>query len=95
MLGAGVVLGVYLLGLQLVSRRLAVGAALLVFFDPGSALYCSLMLTETLFTALLVAAALLLLRALRTGSIGSLAFAGFALGSAALCRPVGSTWRPF
>jgi 4-amino-4-deoxy-L-arabinose transferase-like glycosyltransferase len=80
--------GIYLLALRLFSRRVALGSAAIVCFYPSLLFSGLLLLTETIFTFLVVAFALqyaLFLR--RPGPITSLG-AGAVLGLAALARSV-------
>lgn len=64
-------------------------AALLYALEPLSVIYASKLLSETLFTALLILSLYLLLRYLRDRSTPVLAGAGAALSAAVYVRPVG------
>jgi len=88
-LGALTVALVAALGSLLAGERAGRWAALVFALDPIPVLYGTVFQPETLFTALLVAAALLWTRALRTGGTGPAAATGVLLGLAVLTRPVG------
>ncbi len=81
------VLLVYRLGAT-VSRRAGLWAAGLVCFYPSLVGYTNLLLTETLFTFLLCAACLALVRFLKDGCLAAAVGAGFLIGLAALARSV-------
>lgn len=70
------------------SARTARASALTYALEPLSILYASRLLTETLFATLLALFVLLLLRALRTGSIWIVQAAALALALGAYVRPV-------
>jgi 4-amino-4-deoxy-L-arabinose transferase-like glycosyltransferase len=82
-----VVLG-HALGRALAGSAAGRWAALFLACDAAGILYGNVLQPETLFTALLVGAALLWLAALRRGSARTAAAAGFLLGLATLTRPV-------
>jgi 4-amino-4-deoxy-L-arabinose transferase-like glycosyltransferase len=77
------------LATRLVGDRSALASGLVLALDPASALFSCLLLTETLFTALLVAGAVFWQAALQRGALGQAAGAGVMLGVAALTRPIG------
>jgi 4-amino-4-deoxy-L-arabinose transferase-like glycosyltransferase len=85
--GVGVVYLTYRLGFVLFDRPAALCAAAVLAVDPLSIVYSSLVLTETLFTFLLVASVLLLWRPVDNRWTRGLA-AGVVLGLATLTRPV-------
>lgn len=78
----------YRLGAEAYDRRVGGWTAALVAFYPSLLAYNNLLLTEALFTALLVAAVLALARALRGGSLAWLGLGGVLLGLGALTRSV-------
>jgi hypothetical protein len=82
------VLLAYRLGVEVYGRRVGLWAAALVGFYPSLLGYNLLLLTEVLFTALLLAACLALARALRIGSLAWLGLGGVLLGLGALTRSV-------
>lgn len=84
-LGIGLV---YRLGVLLYGRRVGAWAAGLSAVYPSLLVYNNLLLTETLFTTLLLGACLALSGAMRRGSIGLAALGGAVLGLAALTRSV-------
>jgi 4-amino-4-deoxy-L-arabinose transferase-like glycosyltransferase len=84
----GTVVLVYRLGTMLHSRRVGTWAAGLCAFYPSLLAYNNLLLTEVLFTALLVAACCALVRAFQRNSIADLLGGGILLGSGALTRSV-------
>jgi len=71
------------------SERAASWAAVLLVADVGSFLRSLDVLTETVFTTLLVAALALFVRALASRAAGTASAAGLLLGAAVLVRPVG------
>ena len=77
------------LATSLIGRPSALAGGLLLAFDPASVLFSCLLLPETLFTALLVAATACWFLALKRGAWRPAAFAGLMLGIAALTRPIG------
>jgi len=79
---------VYRLGAALYTRRVGLWAAGICCFYPSLLGYNNLILTEVLFTFLLVLFSLLLVHSLQSRSLGFLAAAGVALGLAALTRSV-------
>ncbi len=86
-LGVGVVYLTYRLGLSLFGRPAALGAAAVLAVDPLSIVYSSLVLTEVLFTILLVGSVLLFWRP-HDNRWGRGLAAGALLGLATLTRPV-------
>jgi 4-amino-4-deoxy-L-arabinose transferase-like glycosyltransferase len=85
---------VYRLALALAgTRRAAAAAGLLCAFEPLSSLYCSILLAETLFAALLVLALSLFVRSLREGRLSSLALSACALAAAVYVKPI-AYWLP-
>lgn len=87
-LDAGVAVFILLLSRQVVRIEWARRAAFLFSLHPGAILASSSVLSETLFTALVVAAMVLVSRAWTRDSPGLTALGGATLGAAALCRPV-------
>jgi 4-amino-4-deoxy-L-arabinose transferase-like glycosyltransferase len=88
-LAALTVVGVYALAAEVLgSPRTALAAAALYALDPLSIVYSSLLLTETLFTTVVVWATWLLARHARGGRARDL-LAGTALLAAAYVRPLG------
>ncbi len=77
---------VYRLGSAAASRRVGLWAAALVCFYPSLLAFNNLLLTETLFTALLCGACLAVVLSLRSGSLGGIASSGALIGLAALTR---------
>ena len=69
-------------------------AAAAYALDPLSILYPSLLLTETLFTAVFVVHLLALLRFLETRAVGTAALAGVLAAASTFVRPVAYFW-PF
>ena len=96
LLGAGTVWGVALLARRLCAPldagRVMTQAAALLAFDPLSILYPSLLLSETLFTAMFVAHLCVLLRFLDTGATGTAAFAGLLAAASTFVRPAAYYW---
>ena len=82
------VLLLFRLGSEIYGRRVGLRLSALYGFYPSLLGYNDLVLTEVLFTFLLYAACLLLLRALRGQSMPHLLAAGFVIGLAALTRSV-------
>lgn len=87
-LGLLTVVLVHRLASTLYDRRVGLAAAALYGFYPSMLGYDGLILTEVLFTTLLVATLEALARAYRDGSPGRLALAGVWLGLSALTRSV-------
>ena len=75
-------------------RRVALSAGLLYALDPLSIVHSSLVLSETLFTTLLVAHLFILLRYFETGALRYIVVAGALAAAAAFVRPVAQYW-PF
>ncbi|MCX6356721.1 MAG: glycosyltransferase family 39 protein [Candidatus Aureabacteria bacterium] len=75
------------------SGRAAAAAGFLCAFEPLSVIFCSLLLSETLFSALLMTALYFLMRAMRGRSPASLVFSSCALAAAVYVRPV-AYWMP-
>ena len=76
------------------SRRVALSAGLLYALDPLSIVHSSFVLSETLFTTLLVAHLFILLRYFETGSLRYIVAAAGLAAAAAFVRPVAQYW-PF
>ena len=76
------------------ASRPSIWAATAYALDPLSALYPSLLLTETLFTAVFVVHLLALLRFLETRAAGTAALAGVLAAASTFVRPVAYFW-PF
>jgi hypothetical protein len=70
-------------------RRAARCAALLYAVEPLSLLYCGKIMTETLFTALILSLALVMVRYLTSRSLPVLAVAAVIAAAAAYVRPIG------
>jgi 4-amino-4-deoxy-L-arabinose transferase-like glycosyltransferase len=85
LLGTGTVALTYLVARRIVSSRAAIMASATVAIYPALLLYSVYLMAETLFSFLIVLAALLWLTRLRWAS----AFAGLVLGAATLTRSVG------
>ncbi len=79
---------VFLLARKVVSKPFAVGCALVYALHPGAILRSRLILTECLFTFLLVAGVLFLLESLENEKKRLLIFGALMLGFAVLTRPV-------
>ncbi|HXQ61910.1 MAG TPA: glycosyltransferase family 39 protein [Acidimicrobiales bacterium] len=95
LLGVGVVYATYKLGLILFVRPVALCAAAVLALDPMSIIYSSLILSETLYTFLLVCSVALFWRPNHNRWTRGLA-AGALLGLATLSRPVSIyLWVPF
>jgi hypothetical protein len=88
LLGVGTALLTYGLGRLTFGRAAGLVAGLLVALNGALILSGQSIMTETLFTALLVATLLALLLAGRSGHWGWALLAGLGLGAAALTRPV-------
>jgi 4-amino-4-deoxy-L-arabinose transferase-like glycosyltransferase len=86
--GAGVAVLTFMLARHVMSDTWATLAGLLVALDPVSVVHSNLLLTETLFAALVTGAAILLLRTIKRPTLASAAAAGGLLGVATLTRPV-------
>jgi hypothetical protein len=85
-----VVMTMRLTVLLLQNKRAASWAGLIVALDIPSIVFSNLVMSETLFTALLITVAFWIVRYLKSGSLsGRLSFVGAVLGVAVLCRPVG------
>ncbi|HLA08995.1 MAG TPA: hypothetical protein VJ023_00145 [Pyrinomonadaceae bacterium] len=76
------------LALWVVSLRLSFVAGLAYALHPGAIYFCSTVLSESLFTALLVGGVFGLIWAFRHDSLKSSAGSGVLLGLATLCRPI-------
>jgi 4-amino-4-deoxy-L-arabinose transferase-like glycosyltransferase len=96
--GADIVLGaltcvaVYILGCLMLSQRAGAIAGILLAIFPGHVFFSSLLLSEILFTFLVVVAMVLILRVGQQGadsSMLSVILAGLAVGAAALVRGQG------
>jgi 4-amino-4-deoxy-L-arabinose transferase-like glycosyltransferase len=87
-LSLATVAGVYLLGLRLFDRRVAVAAAAIMCLYPSFLFANFLLLTEVLFTFLLVVLALRYHALLRRPTLAAAGVVGAVLGLAALTRSV-------
>ncbi|MCX6360324.1 MAG: glycosyltransferase family 39 protein [Armatimonadetes bacterium] len=88
-LGTWTVWGVWRLArLATGSDRAALASALLYAVEPLAVVYAGLMMSETLFAALVVLALLLYARFGAEGRLVHAAWAATAMGCAALCRPI-------
>jgi 4-amino-4-deoxy-L-arabinose transferase-like glycosyltransferase len=88
-LGTWTVWGVWRLArLATGSDRAALASALLYAVEPLAVVYAGLLMSETLFAALVVLALLLLARFASEGRLLLVAGAATAMGCAALCRPI-------
>ena len=94
LIGVGTVAGVALLARRLMpnSPKVARWAAIFYALDPVSVLYCSLLMTETLFAAMLVVHLLAVTRFLETRSIGTGVLAGTLAAASTFVRPVAYFW---
>gem|GEM_PF-1014774 len=79
---------IFLLARKVVSKPLAVAAAVLYALHPGAIVRSQMILTECLFTFLLVFGTLVLIDAFEEEKIWLLVLAGFLLGFGVLTRPV-------
>ena len=70
------------------STESALFGALLYAVEPLSIYYCSLLLSETLFTFLLILAIYLLLAWVRSGSVSYMVAAAFTMASSTYVRPI-------
>ncbi|HEX3244495.1 MAG TPA: glycosyltransferase family 39 protein [Chloroflexota bacterium] len=82
----------YLLGLLTFGRWVGLIAATLTAISGSAIIGEHTIMTEVLFTPILLAHLILLVLAVRRHSLRLAAFAGILLGLAALARPVGLTW---
>ncbi|HZO28869.1 MAG TPA: glycosyltransferase family 39 protein [Chloroflexota bacterium] len=87
-LGVATAMLIYLLGLLTFGRMAGLVAGLLVALNGALVLSSQSVMTETLFTFLLVATLMALLLAGRSGHWGWALLAGIGLGAASLTRPV-------
>ena len=96
LIAVGTVLGVAFLARHVMpgSPQIARWAALFIALDPLSVLYCSLLMTETLFTAIFVLHLLAVMRFLKTQSTGMGALAGGLAAAGTFVRPIAYFW-PF
>jgi 4-amino-4-deoxy-L-arabinose transferase-like glycosyltransferase len=78
------------LALRLFDLSAAVPAALLIAIDIASIAYSNMLLTEALFTALLIAAVLALADYRLSMRSGHALISGLFFGLSALCRPIGT-----
>lgn len=85
----------YRLGRLLYDRSVARWSAAITAFYPSLAFYNYLLLTETLFTALLLAFVVLTVRTIETGGRWRSLWAGIACGLATLARSVLWLYPPF
>jgi 4-amino-4-deoxy-L-arabinose transferase-like glycosyltransferase len=86
---------VYRLGILAYSRQVALWAAGIVCFYPSLLGYANLLLSETLFTFLVVAFTWLMFEALHQRLVAILAAAGIVMGLAALTRSIVLLFSPF
>jgi Dolichyl-phosphate-mannose-protein mannosyltransferase len=86
-LDAGVAVVILLLGRGIVAGKWARVAAGMYAVHPGAVLSSASLLSETVFTDLLVGSAWLLITGLQKDRLGLAGMAGFGLGLAILCRP--------
>lgn len=93
-LGAVTCVLIYRLATRIHSRRAGLAAMLLACFHAHSIFYCSLFLSENLFTPMYLAALLLLLRAVERPGLRRLYSAGLLLGATAMVRPAGASLAP-
>ncbi|MCJ7708157.1 MAG: glycosyltransferase family 39 protein, partial [Anaerolineales bacterium] len=93
-LGIVVCAALYWVGRQVGSPRLGLAAALIFSLMPNPALWSMVIVTEALFTALIVVGCACLVRYLVRGSSPALLGAGLGLGAGALVRPVGLVLLP-
>ena len=70
-------------------NTIALIAALIMAFDVPSIVFSNLILTETLFSALLIAAVFNFVKYTKTSSIKNLILSSILIGLALLCRPIG------
>lgn len=82
-----VVLVTYALGIKLFNKNIAVWAAFIIAVDPISVIYSNYLLTESLFTLLLVLSSYFLIYSLNEGKIFHVITLGFLLGFSTLTRP--------
>lgn len=92
LLGVGTCLLTYLAGVILLSRRAAVVAAGLLAVDPLSARYGAMLLSETLFTTLLLVGLVLAAMYHQRPGVGVACSLGVVLGLTTLCRPIAVFW---
>lgn len=88
LMDASVALGVFLLASAIVPRKWAVGAAITYAVHPGATYNASAILSETFFTALLMASALSLAFGFYKSRPVLVTMGGIWLGLATLCRPI-------
>ena len=79
---------VFKLGSVIGGRAAGLAAALIAALDVGQIIHANLLLTETIYTLLLVLALVVLWRLLAGGRLWLAAGAGVLLGLGTLCRPV-------
>lgn len=94
LLGVGVSLLTYLLGLRVFGRRAALAAGLILALDLASAVYANLLLSETAFTLLLLLVLAGLPPVTPHPRMGRMVLSGLLLGGAVLARPIG-VYLPF
>ncbi len=78
----------YALGRRLLSERAATTGGVLMALSLGSAVYCAFVLTETLFSFLLLGAVFCLLLYRRSGRVWAAIVGGLLSGASILCRPI-------
>ncbi len=87
-ISVGSLLLLYVLAKGIFSRRVALLAAFLYAVEPHTVMYCSTLLSDTLFTFLFLASMVALLRGLQKKQVWPVAGGGLLLGLATLVRPV-------
>lgn len=93
-LGAWTCFLIYRLGRRIHSRKAGLAAAFLACFFPHYIFYTSVYLSETLFTALFLAALLLFIRAAARPRTRTWFLAGLLAAACALVRPAAATLAP-
>lgn len=88
LLSVAVVWLTWILGRELLGRRVGFVAAVWVAVDPATIVHMGRLLTEAPYTVLLLSASIFALRALRSGSVGAAGLAGLCLAGATFVRPV-------
>ncbi len=87
-ISVGSLLLLYILTKSMFSRRAALVAAFLYAVEPHTIMYCSTLLTDTLFTFLFLASVVALLYGLQQKRVWLVAGGGLLLGLATLVRPI-------
>jgi 4-amino-4-deoxy-L-arabinose transferase-like glycosyltransferase len=88
LLAVPIILATYYVTLRLFGRGAAVVAAVFVAIDPASIIYSNYVLTETLFTLLILVAVHYWLRLFSQRSAGLAVAVGLLFGTSALIRPI-------